>query len=121
MTELKFDQIKVDKVEKDFSKVKLTPQQREHLNESAKIYANYIPISERAIKGFILFSMADYQVENKVDLSSFYDMKNEEKQKVIIGISDILRLRLNKILLDPKQEPLLTTAINEAIKNASTF
>ena len=88
------------------------------ITQAAQVYIKYLPISELAIKGFISFAMRDWQVQNKRDLATFLEWPPEEQVKTTWAISELLKERLTKLLVEPEQEPVLDKAIKEAIKAA---
>ncbi len=118
MTELLFKKNEIAQVEKDFQKVNLNKIQRGMIAQAAQIYVRCLPISEMAIKGFISFAMRDFQIQNKVDLSTFLEWSPEEQVKTTWAISELLKQKLTKLLVKPEQEPILDKAINEAINQS---
>ncbi|MFX1274842.1 MAG: hypothetical protein ACFFBP_14660 [Promethearchaeota archaeon] len=121
MSELIFNKKIIKEAENDFKKINLTKIARENLDQTAQIFAQYLPISEMALKGFILYCMQEYQVKNKIDLSSFYDSTPEEKKKIIGSMAELLQARLTKLLIKPEQKPILDNAFNEVIKFLKTL
>ncbi len=115
MYDIKFDQKEIKKVEKDYSNVQTTSEQQQWIEQTAGIYVKYITISEMAMKGFILHSMRKYQVDHKFDLREYLSLSKAEKEKINKEMIELIRGRLNMVLIDKNQVPLLQKASDDVL------
>lgn len=115
MYDLKFDKKEVAKAEKDYGNVQTTPEQRQWIEHTAGIYTKYIPISDMAIKGFILYSMQKFQVNHQFDLRDYLNLSKEEREQINNEMVELIRGRLNMILVNKDQIPLLKQASDKVL------
>ncbi len=112
--QIEFKTEAVLEVERDFSKLQLIPVAKQVVAASAQLYAKFLPISELAMKGFIAMAMRDFQIQEKVDASILNQFPKEKMLEYMQKMEDILRGKLEKVLLRPEQKPKLREAIQKA-------
>lgn len=98
----RFDKSKLLQAEQDYSRVKLSPKQKETVHTVAKIHAKNLKISELAARGFITYTISDWQKENKVTAETYYVLSHSEQRNALKRMSLILFEKLSRIV--PKNE-----------------
>ena len=114
---LEFRKESISQAEKDFSKLQLTPELKQAVAGSAQIYAQFIPMSQLAIKGFIAMTMRDFQVQEKLDTATIYKFPKEKRERYVQIMENMLQDKLEKVLRNPDQK----MALREAIKKAHEY
>jgi hypothetical protein len=114
---LEFRQEAVSQAEKDFSKLHLSPEQKQGIAGFAQLYAKFLPMSELAIKGFIAMTMRDFQVQEKIDAAAIQQFPREKREMYVKKMSKILQEKLEKVLRHPEQK----IALQEAVRKAYEF
>lgn len=111
----------IEKAEEEYKKLNITAEQHGRLNSFVKIIAQYIPLPERALRGFMWRAIREDQVERHVDLAEearIADQREVDLETRIAGIENILsRLKnnLTRLLVHSEQEPLLDKAFDKVI------
>jgi len=116
-TILEFRKEAISQAEKDFSKLQLTPEQKQVIAGAAQLYAQFIPMSQLAIKGFIAMTMRDFQVQEKLDTATINQFPREKREMYMKKMSKILQDKLEKVLFRPEQK----SALQEAVKKAYEY
>lgn len=112
---INFDSAAVHKAEQDYNQLSLTPEQREMIEAAAKIYTQYLPLTEMAVRGFISFAMRDWQVEHKTDIKDTTKWAPQRQFDVAEEVSVLLEQRMARALADQNQKRLLAEAIAKAV------
>ncbi len=104
-----FDKAKVEEIQNKYADVKLDDFQNELATKIAELLSQSIPLSKRALKGFIIFSFRDWQKKHN---AFFADINKpsiplEEKLKISEEINAILIERLTSVLRDAKYKEKL--------------
>ena len=118
MQELKFDQKKVLEAEQDYKNVHITPIQRAFVEIIAKTFSEYLHLPEMALKGFINFSIRDFQVNNKRDLAQYQEWSTEDKKNTNLQMNEIFEGYLSRILVDDSQKPQLREIMKQVNEKA---
>ena len=72
--EIQFKPKSIEEAENDYKKLHLTAEQKQIVTSLAHLLNQYLPIPERAIKGFLWGVLKDYQVKYH------YNLGEEEKR-----------------------------------------
>ena len=117
-TENIFDNRQVDQIEQQFKNVKVDAMQKGMASAMANLLSNFIPLHQRALRGFIFYSFQEWQQNSKAFLA---DMNNAEvsleaKFNITDEINAILLDKLTRVLIDEKDKPVLENGINEGTK-----
>jgi len=109
---------KVEEIEQQFKSVKVDAMQKGMATAMASLLTKFIPLKQRALRGFIFLSFQEWQQDSKAFLS---DMNNaevslEKKFKITDEINDILLSKLTRVLIDEKDKHVLENGINEGTK-----
>ena len=115
---IEFNQKLINESERDYSQLKLAPNQRALIEQAAKLYTQYFNISEMAMRGFIARAIKQWQIDNKKVLDDIYSSSGEEQVKMTRELANVLKTVLVKIIIKPEQVPLLEQVIDEAVEMA---
>ncbi len=113
---LQFDKKAIEQYEKDYSRLNLKPTSKQYIDNFAKLYSRYLPISELAMKGFISFAMRDFQVKTHIETTEILQQPIEQRQKHFETLKEIFLEKLTKILVKPQQRAQLEAALQEVNK-----
>jgi len=110
-----FDKEKVEQVEKDFSKLELTPGSKGIITQSAQLLSQFLPLSVTAIKGNTWYVLKEWQMETKQTLAEAVTNNPD-------GLIDIVKVlfqrgkeRTKKLLVNPEeQQELIDDAFDKA-------
>ena len=109
-----FDNSMIKQMEKDYSRTTLHKDQRNLVEQSAKVYVQYIPVSELAMRGFLSRAIAQWQEEHKKTIDQIH---NAPKNVKIGALNEIMGKHLielmTRIVVKPEQVGLLENAIKE--------
>ena len=118
---LKFDQVEIEKAEKDFSRLQLHPGQRGMVDSMSKIMTGFLPISELSIKGFTWKVMQNWQTNNQKTMEDLHTMTMDETieaTKEMLADSKKIYMRLlwratpeEKQILDKSFDQLFNASI----------
>ena len=114
---LKFDQVKVTKLEEDFRKINLDSQTRNMIKNAGKLLAQHVPLSEMAIMGNGWYSLQEWQVQNQTTI--FDAVMEDPKQfgRIMKELMDIGKRRMKKLLENPEeQDALLDEAFGKVLE-----
>ncbi|MFX1395659.1 MAG: hypothetical protein ACFFAS_01305 [Promethearchaeota archaeon] len=112
---LKFERSFIEDAEAEYNKLKLAKDQKERISSYVRLISRYIPLPERALKGFMWRVLKEYQIENHQVLAEEATMKGS-KAEIINGIERVfsmLKDQLTRTLVSNEQAPLLDKAFNE--------
>ena len=109
---------KVQEIEQQFRNVKVDAMQKGMATAMAGLLTKYIPINQRALRGFIFLSFQEWQQKTKSFLA---DMNKatvplEKKFQITDEINEILLRKLTRVLIDEKNKHVLENGINEGTK-----
>ena len=102
-----------EEVEEEFNKICPDEIQMRFINIFSEFVAQYIPINELIIKGFLNKSIRVWQIENK---KNFYDQRTmpfRVQFNVLKTLLALTKSELTKILIKSEQESKLEFAVNE--------
>ncbi len=111
---IEFDTNLLNEISIDYERVQLPPELRTMIEGVAKIYSENINMSEIAMRGFILMSIKQFQIEQKItfeewsklaatDMDTFLSLDREIRTLLFDKIGNCIRNRndeKNKILLN---------------------
>ena len=117
MQELKFDQKAIQDADEYYKKIHFKDNQKQIMDLVMSFISQFIPIPERALRGFMWQNLKNWQVENHKDLSYIAEASPNERLQIAIEILESFKVMLTRILIDEEQEPLL----NEAIIKATNY
>ncbi len=109
---------KVEEIEQQFKNVKVDAMQKGMATAMANLLTKFIPLNQRALRGFIFLSFQEWQKKTKAFLA---DMNNaevplEKKFQITDEINDILLHKLTRVLINENDKPLLENGIREGTK-----
>jgi len=109
---------KVEEIEQQFKNVKVDAMQKGMATAMANLLSKFIPLKQRALRGFIFLSFQEWQQKSKAFLSDMNkaEVSLEEKFKITDEINDILLYKLTRVLIDEKDKHVLENGINEGTK-----
>ena len=104
---MEFEPNLVKEAEDYYKKLRFASDQKDIIIEFGKLMKKFIPLSERAIKGFIWRSLKEWQLNFKRDFSEISKLDPENRIEAVVQIIEIFGARLKKVLIKKEQEPLL--------------
>ena len=109
---------KVEEIEQQFKNVKVDAMQKGMATAMANLLSKFIPLKQRALRGFIFLSFQEWQQKSKAFLADMNkaEVSLEEKFKITDEINDILLYKLTRVLIDEKDKHVLENGINEGTK-----
>ena len=109
---------RVEEIEQQFKNVKVDAMQKGMATAMANLLSKFIPLKQRALRGFIFLSFQEWQQKSKAFLSDMNkaEVSLEEKFKITDEINDILLYKLTRVLIDEKDKHVLENGINEGTK-----
>ena len=113
---LKFKDKFIKEAEDHYRTAHIDDQQKGFVDAFAKMFHQALPISELSIKGFMWYSIKDYQMKHKVDLRDIVNLDPQARFKVGLEVSEYFKNKLKSILRDPSQESLLDEAMDKVVK-----
>ena len=113
-----FNTDKVEEIEQQFKNVKVDAMQKGMATAMANLLTKFIPLKQRALRGFIFLSFQEWQKKTKAFLA---DMNNaqvplEKKFQITDEINNILLHKLTRVLINENDKPLLENGISEGTK-----
>ncbi|MFW9990118.1 MAG: hypothetical protein ACFFC3_15850 [Candidatus Odinarchaeota archaeon] len=111
----------IEKAEEEYKKLHILPEQKERLNSMVNIISKYLPIPQRALKGFMWMVIKDYQMQEHVDVGEEEELAKEQNiglRKLLAGLEVILSMlkeKLTRILVKKEQESILNEAFRKII------
>ena len=126
MTEtLKFDEVKVTKLEEDFRKITIDSKTRGMIKMAGQLLSKHVPLSEMAIMGNGWYSLKEWQKKNQINIVDAIAKNPKLGGKIIKELLDIGKERMKRMLKDPEeQEELLDEAYGKVLefwKNSPLF
>ena len=114
---LKFDAVKVSKLEEDFRKIELDSQTRNMIKNAGKLLGQYVPLSEMAIMGNGWYSLQEWQVQNKTHIFEAIMKDPSQFVRIMKELMDIGKRRMKKLLENPEeQDALLDEAFDKVLE-----
>ena len=114
---LKFDAVKVSKLEEDFRKIELDSQTRNMIKNAGKFLGQYVPLSEMAIMGNGWYSLQEWQVQNKTHIFEAIMKDPSQFVRIMKELMDIGKRRMKKLLENPEeQDALLDEAFDKVLE-----
>lgn len=111
---LDFEKKAVEKAERDFMKLELTPEHVASINLSSGMFEKALGLKSIAVKGFISYAVRDWQYESQLKLEDLDDLPMEIQMQHRRRISDFLLEYLVQIV-PPGQKSLLLDIIQKAL------
>jgi len=99
-----------------YKKLRFASDQKDIIIEFGKLMKKFIPLSDRAIMGFIWRSLKEWQLNFKRDLSELSKLDPGNRIEAVVQIIDIFGIRLKKVLINKEQEPILEQAMQNALE-----
>ncbi|MFX1374184.1 MAG: hypothetical protein ACFFA0_00080 [Promethearchaeota archaeon] len=118
MSKTIFKSTSIKKAEEYYQSIHLNAEQMERVNSFTQILNQYLPISERALKGFLWRVLKNIQMKYKIDFveeGKRTDVSLVERMGAIQEIFTMLKEELTRILITQEQEPILEEAIKKTI------
>ena len=113
--DLKFKPKSVKEAEEYYKTLHVASDQKYIVIAISKLIDKYIPIPERAIRGFIWKTIREWQLQYKTDLSELSTMNSAERVNAVKQIIEIFETMMKRILIDTDQEPALKEAMQQAL------
>lgn len=118
MSKTIFKSTSIEKLEEYYQNVHINLEQREKINSFAQILGQYLPISERALKGFLWRVLINIQKKYHIDFveeGKRTDVSLAERMAAIQEIFTMLKEELTRILISQDQVPILDDAIEKTL------
>ncbi|MFX0007047.1 MAG: hypothetical protein ACFFA7_05565 [Promethearchaeota archaeon] len=118
MSKTIFKSSSIEQAEEYYQTVHINAEQREKITSFAQILSQYLPISERALMGFLWRVLVNIQKKYHIDFAEEgkrKDVSLAERMGAIQEIFTMLKEELTRILISQEQEPILEDAIGKAI------
>ena len=118
MSKTIFKSSSIEQAEEFYQTIHLNAKQKERLSSFAQVLNQYLPISERALRGFLLRVLRNIQMKYHIDFAEEgkrVDISLAERMEAIQEIFTMLKEELTRILISQEQEPILEEAIEKAI------
>ena len=112
---LKLDAKKVSQAEEEYKKLKITPEQRQLIDQIAQMMQQFVPIPVMAIKGNTWLSIKQWQTNNKMMIESITKMNPEQRLKSAKELFDLGKERMVNMLANPEEQKNL---LDEAYEKA---
>ena len=113
--DLKFRPKSVKEAEEYYKTLRVASDQKYIVIAISKLIDKYIPIPERAIRGFIWKTIREWQLQYKTDLNELSTMNPAERVNAVKQIIEIFETMMKRILIDKDQEPALKEAMQQAL------
>ncbi len=111
-----FNQSSIENAEAEYNRVSLTKDRKERIASYVHLISKYIPLPERALKGFMWRVLKEFQVETHQKISQEIKKSKHDKNEIIQGtkmVFSMLKDQLTRILVSKEQAPLLDKAFEE--------
>ena len=105
----------IKEVEAYYKKVQASASQNKIATNLAQIIDQYVPISERAIKGFLWRVVQAYQVKHQLTTQKAEDITPNQRIKALEEMFMMFKEELTRSLVDQEHEPLLNEALDKAM------
>ncbi|MFW9897022.1 MAG: hypothetical protein ACFFDB_15325 [Promethearchaeota archaeon] len=118
MSKTIFRSSSIEQIEEYYQYVHINEEQRAKIDSFTQILGQYLPISERALKGFLWRVLINIQKKYHIDFveeGKRTDVSLAERMGAIQEIFTMLKEELTRILISQEQEPILEEAIEKAI------
>jgi len=110
-----FNQKLIQEEEQNYSKVDFHPSQRAMVEPIAKVFIQYVRVSELAMRGFLMRATVKWQEKHHKSLKEMHEVPKDEKIKTMNEIFNTHLIEImTKIVIKPEQVGMLKKAINEA-------
>ncbi|MFX0004154.1 MAG: hypothetical protein ACFE9C_09165 [Candidatus Hodarchaeota archaeon] len=118
MSKTIFKSTSIEKAEEYYQSVHVNAEQKERINSFAQILGQYLPIPERALKGFLWRVLINIQKKYHIDFAEEgkrTDVSVAERMGAVQEIFTMLKEELTRSLISEEQEPILKEAIEKTI------
>jgi len=105
----------VEEAEDYYKKIQASVNQNRIATSLAQIIVQYMPISERALKGFLWRVVQAYQMKHHVSTKKAEEITPSERIKALEEMFIMLKKELTRSLVDQAHESLLDEALNKAM------
>ena len=113
---LNFKPKSIQEAEDYYKKIHMAPEQKNIVLAMTKLFAQYLPIPERALSGFMWRNIKDWQIQHQKDLSEIVKATPAERINVAQEIFNLFGESLKRILVSEEQEPILNETIVKGMK-----
>ena len=118
MSKTIFKSTSIEKIEEYYQSVHINAEQKEKINSFAQILGQYLPIPERALKGFLWRVLINIQKKHHIDFAEEgkrTDISLAERMGAIQEIFTMLKEELTRVLINQEQALILDEAIEKAL------
>ena len=113
--DLKFKPESIKEAEEYYKTLRVASDQKYIIVAIGKLISKYIPIPERAIRGFIWRTIREWQVTYKKDLGELSNMSSTDRVNAVVQIMEIFETTMKRILIDKEQEPALKEGMKKTL------
>ena len=113
--DFKFKPKSVKEAEEDYNKFHASSDQKNIIVAIGKLISQYIPLPEKAIRGFIWRTIREWQVTYKKDIGELSTMSSDDRVNAVLQIIEIFETTMKRILIDKEQEPALEEAMKKTL------
>lgn len=101
-----FDQDIVKEVETKYANIDITPFQKKTVDMIASVHSKFLGLTELAVKGFISFTIREWQKEAKMKMEDLYKLNIQIQKDASKRMSTIFYEKLTKIVPDHQHQKL---------------
>ena len=80
-----------------------------------KLISHFLPIPERAIRGFMWRTIREWQLTYKMDLGELSNLGSDDRVNAVLKIMEIFGVQIKRVLINKEQEPVLEDAMQQAL------
>ena len=107
---------KVFSTEENYKRLHITPDQRQFIDNLAKLLVRVVSMKEMAMRGFIIRAAKNWQMKNRKQVSESETWGKEKKLAFGIELMSAIFLELTRTLVKPEQEYEVEMALAQAIE-----
>lgn len=112
---IQFIHSSIEKAEDYYKTIHIAPEQRTIIDSLIPLLSPHLPISDRAMKGFLWRVLKDYQMKRHMALTESANLSPKERIEGLIEILKMLKEALTRVLINQEQELKLDDAISKVI------
>ena len=116
MTHQLFSTTALDDSEFQYKQLTLAPGQRQIVEGIGAVITKYLDIRPMAIRGFIWFSIREWQMKNKRKIEELQSSTPEDRIESVGFMFDLLKQKLIRILVSRSDKEVIENAVDNAFQ-----
>ncbi|MFX1382293.1 MAG: hypothetical protein ACFFBP_07580 [Promethearchaeota archaeon] len=113
---LKFEPKLVKEAEDYYKTLHMGLDQKYIIIAIGKLISKFLPIPERAIRGFIWRTIREWQLTEKKDLSELSNLAPSNRINEVVKIIKLFETQIKRVLMDEQQGPLLEETMKKVLE-----